>query len=78
MQVPGLTPDKWRKALESFSERILHDGSTQPETEELLAKLIVGMTISLGGFVAEQNGDAEQDRLATAANKFAKQKGGPG
>jgi hypothetical protein len=29
-----------------------------PDTEELLAKVIVGMTISLDGFVADQNGNA--------------------
>src|SRR5712692_2765002 len=28
------------------------------DTEELLAKVIVGMTISLDGFVADQNGNA--------------------
>ena len=28
------------------------------DTEELLAKVIVGMTVSLDGFVADQNGNA--------------------
>jgi dihydrofolate reductase len=29
-----------------------------PDTEELLAKVIVGMTVSIDGFVADQNGNA--------------------
>lgn len=33
-------------------------GATDSDTEELLAKVIVGMTISLDGFVADQNGNA--------------------